>query len=308
MLPLILALAPVFALILAGWGLRRIRVIPDPAWSGLETLVYYVFFPSLLFLKLATADLGGLALAPMGMVLGLAIGAAATLLLVFRQAVIAVSGTSDGGFTAVFQGCLRPNSYVALGAASALFGAEGETLAVVAIAAVIPLVNIVAVLVLQRYSGRTQPTVQGFLSAIVRNPIIIACTLGFAWNLSGIPLASPLAEILDLLARAALPLGLMAVGAGLDVGQARAGIRAIAFSSAVKLVLLPLGTLLLCQGFDVRGTTATIAMLFNALPVSAASYVLTRQMGGDGPLMAGILTAQTVLSAATLPLLLAIAQ
>ena len=50
---------------------------------------------------------------------------------------------------------------------------------------------------------------------------------------------------------------------------------------------------------------AAVAVLYNGLPTSASSYVLARQMGGDGKLMAGIITATTLAAALTLPVLVA---
>ena len=47
-----------------------------------------------------------------------------------------------------------------------------------------------------------------------------------------------------------------------------------------------------------------MAVLFNGSPTSAASYILVRQLGGDAPLMAGIITVQTALAMVTLPLVL----
>jgi predicted permease len=46
--------------------------------------------------------------------------------------------------------------------------------------------------------------------------------------------------------------------------------------------------------------------VFNGSPTSAASYILARQLGGDAPLMAGIITVQTALAMITLPVLLTI--
>jgi len=52
------------------------------------------------------------------------------------------------------------------------------------------------------------------------------------------------------------------------------------------------------------GLTFVIVMLFAACPASPASYILARQLGGDASLMAGILTAETLLSAVAIPIVL----
>ncbi len=47
-----------------------------------------------------------------------------------------------------------------------------------------------------------------------------------------------------------------------------------------------------------------VLVLFFALPTAPTAYVLTRQLGGDSHLMAGIITLQTLLAAGSLLLVL----
>jgi len=49
-----------------------------------------------------------------------------------------------------------------------------------------------------------------------------------------------------------------------------------------------------------------VAILLAALPTATSSYILARQLGGDAPLMAGIISGQTLLAMVTIPLLLGI--
>jgi predicted permease len=81
---------------------------------------------------------------------------------------------------------------------------------------------------------------------------------------------------------------------------------AIAFTSAMKLLVVPAFTALACWALGVSGLAAFIAVLFNALPAAPSAYILARQLGGDAGLMAGILTAQIALAVVTLPLVLAL--
>ena len=55
-----------------------------------------------------------------------------------------------------------------------------------------------------------------------------------------------------------------------------------------------------------KGIGQEVAVLFAALPTASSSYIMSRQLGGDAPLMAGITTLQTLLAAVTLPLTLAL--
>jgi predicted permease len=74
----------------------------------------------------------------------------------------------------------------------------------------------------------------------------------------------------------------------------------------LKLVVMPLTTWLFCRLFGVEGVTAATAVLFAAAPISVSAYVLARQLGGDAPLMAGLITITTVGAVVTMPVVLAL--
>ncbi|MBT7943117.1 MAG: AEC family transporter, partial [Alphaproteobacteria bacterium] len=127
------------------------------------------------------------------------------------------------------------------------------------------------------------------------------CVLGAALNFTGLGLPPVVGPILDILGSAALPLGLMAVGAGLNFDAVHARRSTITQAVVLKLLIMPGLTYAACVALGVSGITLTVAVMFAALPVAAGSYVMTRQMGGDGPLMAGIITATTIAAGVTLP-------
>lgn len=142
------------------------------------------------------------------------------------------------------------------------------------------------------------------LRELVRNPLILGCVVGIGLNAFAIPLPRVAAQTLDVLGRAALPLGLLAVGAGLRVDAVRANMEAVALGSFLKLLVLPGLALIVSLLLGLNGSERLIAVIFTAIPVSASSFILARQMGGDHELMAGLITAQTALAAVTLPIVL----
>jgi malonate transporter and related proteins len=81
---------------------------------------------------------------------------------------------------------------------------------------------------------------------------------------------------------------------------------AVVAASTLKLVVMPVATWGVCRLLGVDDVSAGTALLFTAAPISASSYVLARQLGGDAPLMAGLITLSTILAAATMPLALAL--
>ena len=304
MLAVALATLPIFALIFLGAALRRSGMLGEDFWRGAERLVYFVLFPPLLFTTLATADFAALAAGELA--LAMVAGAAALMLaLSLLRPVLAMDGPA---FTSLAQGALRQNTYIGFSAAFALFGSEGLAAAAIWVAAVTPIVNVYCIAVLTRH-GSGAPSGSGsslgaVVRAILKNPIILASAAGAAVNLAGLALPPILDEILAILARGALPLGLLAVGAGLDFVAVRRGGRALPLAVVLKLAVLPLLVLAALRFLDVSGLGATVALLIAGLPTAPSSYILARQLGGDARLLAGIIAVQTALSMITLPLIL----
>lgn len=294
------ALAPVFLIIALGHILKKRSLVSDSFWVPAERMTYYAFFPALLLINTAKADFGDIDVAPLiwASSSGVLVISALTLWLRPRM-------NLDGpAFTSVFQGTIRPNVYLGIAAAVALYDSAGLTLISVSVAVLVPLVNILSVITLIRHAadGEHTPSWSQTLWPVAQNPLIVACGLGILLNVSGIgepPLISPFLEILG---RAALPVGLLAVGAGLDFdAMSRAG-KTVGLTTATKLIALPGVTFLTCHLFGVSGLSLTVSVLYASLPVSATSYVLARQMGGDTALLAATITATTVAAMITMPL------
>ena len=293
------ALAPVFILIALGWLLRARGFPGDQFWPAAERLVYFVLFPALLFLTTAAADLGALALLPLASALIAGIGATVALTLALRPWL----EIDDAAFTSVLQGGIRCNTYVGLAAGSALFGEVGLTMMGVVVFVAVTTVNVISVVALIHY-GRRAAGPRDVLASVARNPLILACVLGFGSNALGISLPAVAYETLDVLARASLTLGLLCVGAGLELAHlGRARLAAVA-TAVLKLLVLPAATALACRLLGIDALSTAAAVLFTAAPISASSYVLARQLGGDAPMIAGLITITTVAAVATMPLVL----
>lgn len=292
-----LPLLPIFLLIALGWAFRRGSFPQADFWTAAEQLVYFVLFPALLLGNLATADLSGFEVTPL-----IAAVVASMMVMALAVMVIGWKVVSDGpAFTSVFQGSLRFNSYVGVAAAAALFGTAGETLSAVIIAVMVPLGNALSVVALAKHAGRDTPGLGTVFTSLLRNPLILACLGGIALNVTGIGLPSVSEPLISILGRAALPVGLMCVGAGLDLSAMGKTYKPILATCGLKLLGMPVLMMVACSIFDVGGLTAKVAVLFAALPPSPSSFVLARQLGGDAPLMASLITVSTLAAAVTLP-------
>lgn len=296
------ALIPIFIVILSGYGFRRLHFPGDAFWPFVERFTYFVLFPCLLLQRTATAPLDTYTVGQMSAVLLAGTGLMAGLLLL----IWIWWSDSAAAFTSFFQGGIRFNTYVGLSAAYALFDNDGLSLAAMAIAVLIPFVNLLCVTVLVSFNQTDTRSWRTVIIELIRNPLIIACTAGIIVNISGVDLPKGISNTLDIFGRASLPLGLMAVGAGLEFGTARASVKIIMLSCILKLIVLPVVVWTIAQALNAHIMTTAIAVLFAALPGAPSSYILARQLGGDSSLMARIVTLQIIVSMLTLPIATAV--
>ena len=293
-------LLPIFAIIILGCLIKFSNIMSPRAWEGMENLVYWVLLPSLLIVKLGNAELHEFDFLPMGAALSLA----TVLTLVILNLLRLGFKIKQNSYTSVLQGGIRQNSYIGLAAAGPLYGIGGEALAAIGILAVIPMVNIISVLALMKIKKTKGLAAILAFKQLIKNPIIIACTLGVFLNASGFGVPPFINETLELVSRGALPLGLLAVGAGLSFGGLVRSPILLLGSNFLKLILMPVLTAWLCWFFEVDPVASGVAILFAALPSSASSYVMSRQFGGDHELMAAILTSQVIMAMVTIPLVM----
>ncbi len=292
------ALGPIFALILLGLGLRRLNFPGDDFWPSLERFTYFLLFPALLTHRLASARLDHYAVGPVAAVIVVQL-LGMTVLVYTLLPLLNVDGPAFGS---AYPGSIRFNTYVGLAVATALFHVEGDAVAALVMAIMIPLITVFCVLVLNAHAGGSI-AVAGVLRGLIANPLILACLIGVGLNLSGIGLPWGSAAVLEILARAALPLGLLAVGAGLRLEGLRRP-KVLAIVGVLKLLVMPAWVLALC-GIVQPGTLETAVLVtFAALPGASSAYILARQLGGDAPLIAAMVTVETAAALVTLPIAL----
>ncbi|WP_422028305.1 AEC family transporter [Pyruvatibacter mobilis] len=301
MLPIIYALIPVFLVIALGACARRIGFPGEEFWPPLDRVTYFILFPALLVHSLVAADFENLPVPNMATALFAGLITMSLVMMALRPLIAGPMGQSGPAFTSMFQGATRWNSFVALAASFALFGNEGLALAAVGIGVLVPTVNVLCVFILMRYAGDEPARLMALGKLLIRNPMVIACAVGIFLNASGIGLWEPVLAAVDILGRAALALGLLAVGAGLDLSQFTAQRGPIILTTALRLLAMPLFMAGWCWVFDVEGIARMVAIICGAVPGATASYVLARQLGGDAPLMASLITASTVCAMATMP-------
>jgi predicted permease len=295
------SLLPVFLIIICGYGLKKSKFPGDQFWPGAERLVYYILFPALLFSSSAGASWEFYSVASMVWAILATMFIMSGLLLILRPRLT----KKDAAFTSVFQGSIRFTSYIGLAAAFSLFGKEGLYLAAVLITVLIPLVNVLSIMVLVRYGGQEGGWYWIF-TTVIKNPLIIACLTGMLINLLGFQLPAVVENLATILGKGSLPLGLLAVGASLQITAMKKTGAEIIYACLLKLILLPALMWFTCTLIGVDNLSTAVAVLFAALPGSPLSYILAKQLGGDTKLMSSIIAIQTGVSMISLPIIIAL--
>lgn len=285
-------IAPIFLLILLGVAMRRWFGLQEDFWPQLDRLIYYILFPALLFHSLSHVKVDLASAAPMLLVAtlymagGIGLGYAAKFLF----------HAPDKVFSATFQSAFRFNSYIGLAVAGGLHGQEGLAAIGLLMGFMVPIANVASVLMLARHSETH------WLREILLNPLILSTAGGIAFSLGGWALPPVIGSLLNLLSQASLPMGLIAVGAGLRLKGLHHHQGTLWYGVAVKLLALPALAWGLATPLGLGGVYFHIAVLMAALPVSTVAYVLSTRMGGDGNTIAAQIMLSTLFAAVTLPL------
>ena len=288
-------LLPDFLLILLGFAICRRTALDRPVWEAAEKLVYFLLFPVLLFASILKSPLQ---LGPAASLATVGVGTA-LIGIVVALSIGRWPGVDRRLHASGAQIAYRFNSYIALALSERLYGATGLAWMALLIALSVPLCNVAAVWPLARHGGHS------YLREIARNPLIISTVLGLIANAAGLVLPEVLATVLQRIGVAALPLGLMAVGAGLTFGGLKAAPRLAIALLAIRHALMPVVAIGLALAIHLAPEQRGIVVLFGALPTSAASYVLATRMGGDGSFVAGLVTISTMLGMLSVPFWLA---
>ena len=295
---LVLSVLPLLLIIVSGYALAKSAIIPRGSWAAIETLSFRGLIPATLILAISRSDLSVERFGGFGVALVCTLGVMAGLALALR--LLSQERLGNPAFTSLFQSSVRWNAFVALAAAEQ-FLTDGIGILVVAIAVLIPAINITCIVVLASF-GPNKASISKVLGALVRNPLVQACVIGLALNLGGVSLPAPLADALDMIGRGALGVGLMAVGAGISLRRLCRLDWRVCLGAFMRPVLAP--TIFVGIGMALGLPPVQVfagVMVFSA-PAASNGYIVAKQMGGDADLYVDIMTWQVVLTLLVLPL------
>ena len=302
--PVLQAIAPLVVLMALGAWIKRTLVKQDEVWSGIESIVYYVLMPALLFSNISQADLTDL---PWGALLTslyvptLVLSAIAIVPMFWRSSLPPATRSS------LFQGISRFNLYISLSLVASLLDERSFALIGLLAAALILLVNLtcVSALVILN-SGRLN--IRKLAKELVTNPLVLACIAGILASKFKISLPEFGWITLERLGQTALPISLLAIGAGLNLTRLSAGLLLNLYASLMQLVLKPMIAFGIIHAVGLAPEYGLLIIILLATPTAPSSYILARKLGGDAPAMASMIAFQTCVGFGTLLIMLTLWQ
>ena len=275
---------------------------------GLDWFTYWVALPSLFISSLSGTDFAALQVGDLVAVMALA-GLATTVLAILLAAVLRVKRRKFGVFV---QAGFRGNM-VFVGLPLIIFALEArrsgadEVVAgsLVAVAAMVPLYNLISVLALVIAEHRFDLSVMPkLLAQLVKNPLIVSALVGggLGWLGWGLPVVVD--RPFTLLGQTAVALALVSIGGALVELEIRGHVAQALIAGVFKVTVMPLVTYALCVAFALSPEWTLVAMIFAACPTATASFILTTQLGGDDAFAAACVVVSTGLSLISLAFVL----
>lgn len=292
------ATVPIFLMMILGLFFRKINWIDDSFANKMNSFVFRVPLPLLVFKDLATVNFHEVwNFRFVGFCFFVTI---ASITLVSLLSFVWKDRSIQGEF---IQASYR-SSAALLGIAfiQNIYGNAG--MASMMIIGSVPLYNMMAVIVLSIFSPEEKKLdgalIKKTLKGIVTNPILIGIALGILWSVLALPFTGIIEKTVGSIANVSSPMGLMAMGATFDIRKAFQKMKPAVTAAVIKLVgfvtlFLPLAVKM---GFREKELIAILVMLGSATTVS--SYVMAKNMGHEGTLSSSTVMLTTMLSAFTL--------
>jgi malonate transporter and related proteins len=162
------------------------------------------------------------------------------------------------------------------------------------------IIGITSMEILRGHAGGGRLVIGKIMRGLGTNPVVIGVVLGFAANLSGLRLPVPIQEGLVMIAVTAIPVALFGLGGVLSRYKPEGDMRTVAFICLLSLVLHPVLTWAIVQGFALDTAALRSAVVTAAVAPGANAYVFANMYGRARRVAASSVLIGTALSVISL--------
>lgn len=287
---------PLFLMIVLGYGLKLLKVWDEHTINGMNTVVFKVFLPLLLFFNVYQTDINGV------FNLKLILFAVISVLIIFMVTwgIICLIEKENSKRGVLIQAIYRSN-FVIFGVpiATSLCGSEATGPAALLVAVIVPLFNILAVITLETFRG-SRIDLKKMIKGIVTNPLIIGSLLGLLFLAMGIKLPVAIEKTIGDLSKVTTPLALVILGASFTFSSVRGNLKNLCIGVLGKLVIAPIIFLPLAIWFDLKGASLAILLAIFGSPPAVSSFSMAKQMDGDADLAGQLVVFGSMFSVLTM--------
>ena len=289
---------PVFAMVLVGVILRRIKLIDQPFIQTSSNLVFKTTMPTLFFLAIWKSDLTQ-AFVP-ELIIGMTVGSLFAFGLAWWRAAYTVESIDRGVFV---QGAFRGNcGVVSFALVASYFGSYGLAAGGVLAGYTILLFNCMAVFILSFYSTQYSFGVRKFAHELATNPLIVSVVLGLLASAVELRMPVWVETSAEYFARITLPLALICVGGTLSLQTLKESGKPAFEASFIKMLLAPAISCTVAWFLGIRGPELIILWMFLSSPTAVGSFAMAMAAGSDGRMAANIIAITTIVSVVTITL------
>ncbi len=305
MQPVINVVLPVFAIILSGYLAGHFKVLGEESGDVLQRFVFYVAMPVLLFYAMARVEVAEILNWPyLSAYLG---GQAITFVLAMIVAKFLSKRRLAESALSGMAGIYGNTGYMGIPLIMAAFGPDWVVPAIIAtvINAAVVLGIVAAIIGIDLSVGDgVSGVLQDVVSALIRNPLLVAPVLGFCWSLGGLGLAAPVETFSTVLGAAAGPCALFSIGLFLVGKSLRKNTLEVSWIVVLKLLVHPAATWFLAfHVLKMEVMWATICVVMAALPTGANIFILARRYDLYLDRTSAVILISTIASLLTLSIL-----
>ena len=286
---------PLFITMTLGYFLKSIKMLDKKLLDSMNTIVFKVFLPLLLFNNIYKTDLDG---ALNIKLLSFSFIAVVISFLVITL-VIPLIEKDNKKRGVMIQGIFRSNFVIfGLTVASSMYDETKVGIIAILVAIIVPTFNVLAVICLEIFRGG-KLNIKQLIKGIITNPLIIASAIGIIFLYFNIKLPIALEKSISDISKIATPLSLILLGGSFAFSDVKTHFKQMTITTLGRLVILPgiiipISVLMGFRGIDLLG----ILLIF-ASPTAVSSFTMAQKMDGDSDLAAQVVVFTSAFSILT---------
>jgi predicted permease len=305
----VLIVAPVFALIAAGYAAVAFRFVSESAHKGISEFAFSIAIPALLFRTIVVSEFP--AVSPWRM-WGAYYGALALTWIAALIISRARRESSEDGVVFAIGSVYGNIVMLGIPLVISALGVEAAGPMALILSVNTPLLWLCGILqmelVSRKRTGSPLSVIRPVLTDLARNPLMLAIGFGVVWRFTGLGLNPVVDRTIELLAQAGSPAALIALGINLFRFEVKGEKLSILVMCALKLLAMPAAAFALAKLLDLPSLPAGVIVLFAAMPTGANAYIFAVQYQRLVNPVSGAVALGTLLAAITLPVVVWVAR